>query len=136
MFFVRYFDFEGRSRRAEYWWVSLFHLILFTFLLVLAFLPGSINYETGEPGPIYFLLVGIVALYSLGTVIPGLALIVRRLHDVNLSGWLLLALFVPLVNFFAWIGLFIVCLIPGTVGPNKYGLDPKTASLSAADIFA
>ena len=135
-FFNRYADFQGRSRRAEYWWVYLFNTLVVTALVLVAFLPGSINYATGEPGPIYFVLVGVIFLYMLATIIPGLALMLRRLHDVNLSGWILLGALVPLVNILVGLGLFIVCFIPGTAGPNKYGPDPKNPVGLNADIFA
>lgn len=135
-YFNRYADFQGRSRRSEYWWVYLFNMMVVLGLMIVAFLPGSINYSTGEPGVVYFILIGVLFLYMLGTLIPGLALMVRRLHDVNLSGWILLGVLVPLVNLLVGIGLFIVCFIPGTVGPNKYGPDPKNPAGANADIFA
>ncbi len=54
-------------------------------------------------------------LYSLVVLLPGIAVGVRRMHDVNKSGWYLL---IPLYN------LILACT-PGTVGPNEYGADPK-----------
>lgn len=136
LFFNRYTDFQGRSRRAEYWWVYLFNFIVVFVLMMLAGLLGGINPETGEVGPLYFVFIGILGLYGLATIIPGLALVVRRLHDVNLTGWILLAALVPIVNLLVGLGLFIICLIPGTAGPNKYGPDPKNPGAGNADVFA
>ncbi|MBY9066993.1 DUF805 domain-containing protein [Hyphomonas sp. WL0036] len=136
MFFARYTDFQGRSRRSEYWWVYLFNFLVAAALLTLAFVLGGINMETGEPGALYFVFVGILFLYYLAILIPGIALMVRRLHDVNLSGWIILGALVPILNILVGLGLFIVCLIPGTAGPNKYGPDPKNPGAGSADIFA
>lgn len=135
MFFRRYTDFQGRSRRAEYWWVVLFNLIIEIVAFFLIGVLGMIGSSNGEPGPLAFIPLGLLVLYALATIIPSLALIVRRLHDVNLSGWILLAAFIPFVNILVGIGLFIVCLIPGNVGSNKYGPDPKDPTGAAADTF-
>ena len=97
MFWKRYAEFEGRSRRSEYWWAYLM-----TFLL--GCIPG-INYISG-----------------LACLIPSLAIGVRRLHDIGKSGWNLLIGLIPLVG---WIILIIWFCQDGQVGPNEYGEDPK-----------
>ena len=112
--FVRYFDFTTRSSRSEYWWWTLF---VFLVGMVLSFVEMSL----GLGGDVYGPLSG---LFSLATFIPGLAVVVRRLHDIDKSGWWLLVLFVPLI------GLILIlywAVSEGTSGPNRFGQDPLGA---------
>ena len=64
----------------------------------------------------------------------------RRLHDINQTGWIYLGLviagFIPFINFLASIAQIVIACIPGTVGPNKYGPDPKNPGAGNADVFA
>lgn len=127
MFFARYTDFQGRSRRSEYWWVFLAVMI---FSVVGGFLVGLLGgLAGGQLNPIGFLLLAILGLANLAIIIPGIALMVRRFHDLDQTGWLvlvfLLLAFIPLVGLLASIGQIIWFAMPGTVGPNKYGADPK-----------
>ena len=138
MFFSRYVDFQGRSRRSEYWWVVLFNAIVGGVLAGLAVAMGG-NFETGEMSPIGMVLFGILGLYILAIIIPSIALYVRRLHDINQTGWIYLGLVVasmiPLIGLIASIASIVIACIPGTAGPNKYGPDPKNPGLGAADTF-
>lgn len=138
MFFARYVDFQGRSRRAEYWWVVLFNLIVIGVLMILMTVLGGVNFETGQMGPLGFLFVGVLVLYGLAIIIPSIALFVRRLHDINQTGWIYLGLviagFIPFINLLASIAQLVIACIPGTAGPNKYGPDPKNPG-AAADVF-
>lgn len=127
IFFQRYTDFQGRSRRSEYWWVVL---ALVIFVLVASFLIGLLGgLAGGSLNPIGYLLAGIFGLAYLGIIIPLIALMVRRFHDLNQTGWLALVFillnFVPIVSLLSSIGLIIWFAMPGTGGPNKYGADPK-----------
>ncbi|WP_291077698.1 DUF805 domain-containing protein [Hyphomonas sp.] len=137
MFFTRYVDFQGRSRRSEYWWVVLFNLIVSLVLVGLAFALGG-NFESGELSPIAMILFAVFGLYMLAIILPSIALFVRRLHDINQTGWIYLGLVVasliPFIGFIASIAMIVIACIPGTVGPNKYGPDPKGGV--AADTFA
>lgn len=136
LFFKRYVDFKGRSQRSEFWWVALFNLIVMGVLTVLAFALGG-NFETGDINPIGMLLFGIVGIYYLAILIPSVALFVRRLHDINQTGWIYLGLviasMIPVIGFIASIAMIVIACIPGTTGPNKYGPDPKGGI--AADTF-
>lgn len=140
MFFGRYVDFQGRSRRSEYWWVVLFNLIVFLVLFMPIIIIGGFNPETGTMGPLGYVIFGIMGLYGLGIIIPSIALFVRRLHDINQTGWIYLGLviagFIPFINFLASIAQIVIACIPGTAGPNKYGPDPKNPGGASADIFA
>lgn len=99
-----YFDFSERASRAEYWWFAI-------FLVVLEF----ICFFLGAGG-----LIALLAI-SFASIIPGWAVFVRRLHDTNRSGWWWLAGFIPLVG---GLLLLVLTLLPGTEGPNNYGLRP------------
>lgn len=75
----QYADFEGRARRKEYWLFFLFNYVIFNIIEVIEF---YFNFTDGfEIGPFGF-------IYLLGILIPNLAVIVRRLHDLGKSGWL------------------------------------------------
>lgn len=138
MFFQRYVDFQGRSRRSEYWWVQLFNAIIFAVGLILLLILGGLDVNTGDMNPLGFIIIGILALYGLGIIIPGIALFVRRLHDINQTGWIYLGLivasFIPLIGTVVSIIQIVIACLPGTVGPNKYGPDPKNPT-AHADVF-
>lgn len=135
LFFKRYTDFQGRSQRSEYWWVQLFNLLV---LLVPALILASVGgMSGGEPNVIGMVMIGIMGLYVLAIIIPSIALFIRRLHDINQTGWIYLGLFIagfiPVVGLVASIAQIVIACIPGTAGPNKYGPDPKGGA--QADVF-
>ena len=105
MFFARYVDFQGRSMRSEYWWVYLFNMIIVAIWAILFFVLGGINMRTEEVSPLGFILIALIAIYGLAIVIPSIALFVRRLHDINQTGWIYLGLVVasviPVIGFIA-----------------------------------
>lgn len=139
MFFSRYVDFQGRSTRAEYWWVYLFNIILVAVWAVLFFALGGMNMNTEEISPLGMILIGVLVLYGLGIFIPSIALFVRRLHDINQTGWIYLGLAVasviPFIGFLASIAMIVIACVPGTKGANKYGPDPKDPMGATADTF-
>ena len=97
--FQRYFDFSGRSTRAEYWWWVLFAFLVAVVLTIVDKILGT-NGEYGGTGVI-------TGLWGLATLIPGLAVTVRRLHDINKSGWWLLLgllswLIIPFIVLLIW----------------------------------
>lgn len=96
----KYAVFQGRARRSEYWYFTLFSLIVAILLSVIGIYMGS------------HLLY---SLYSLAVLVPSIAVAVRRMHDVDKSGWFIL---IPIYN-------LILCCTAGTEGPNQYGSDPK-----------
>ena len=109
--FNKYFDFKSRSSRSEYWYWILF--VLVTSLVIMRFIP--------------ILLIFIVA-----TVIPSVAVAVRRLHDINRSGWWLLLDFIPVVG---EIILVIWCCRKGTERSNRYGAVPTTWDNRSDDLM-
>lgn len=101
-----YANFNGRARRAEYWWYVLANVIV---NIVLFMIDSVIGFQVFS------------GIYGLAVLIPSIAVAIRRLHDVEKSGWFLLLAIVPLANFY----LIYLLVIEGTRGPNEYGPDPK-----------
>jgi uncharacterized membrane protein YhaH (DUF805 family) len=125
----RFFDFSGRSRRKEFWLWFLLVIIVYVVAGILDVQLGlggstqsSSNYGDGSVGASASFNGGILTLaWMLITLIPNLAVTVRRLHDVDKSGWFILLGLIPLVGFYL---LYLYCQ-PGTPGPNRFGPDPK-----------
>ena len=105
----KYATFEGRARRKEYWMFVLFNFIA-------AFVAGLADGILGT--------CILFPLYSLAALVPSLAVMVRRLHDTNRSGWWFLIGFVPLIG---GIWLLILLVLDGTLGGNRFGPSPKFA---------
>lgn len=103
-FWKNYVNFNGRSTRSDYWFVILDNFIIgFVLGLLVAFVPK---------------LAFLSTLYSLVALIPGIALVIRRLHDINKSGWTYLMLLIPLVG---WIIMLVFLCMPSVNENNKYG---------------
>jgi uncharacterized membrane protein YhaH (DUF805 family) len=113
----KYAVFSGRSRRMEFWYFVLFNIIV---AVVLALIDTLLGTTTGVSS--FGLLSGI---YSLAVLIPTLAVTVRRLHDIDRTGWWILINLIPLIG---TIVLLVFELTPGTPGSNRYGPDPKQAT--------
>jgi uncharacterized membrane protein YhaH (DUF805 family) len=114
----KYADFNGRARRKEYWMWTLYYTIVYLFAMVLDNVLG-LNFELFGQDLGYgwlYVTVGITHL------IPGLGIVVRRLHDVGKSGWFYLIILIPLIGFI-WI-LVLFCT-DGVKEDNKWGSNPK-----------
>lgn len=163
----RYADFSGRSRRREYWLFFLGAIVLYVALITLAAVLlggaaiGAMDADAGSVTAMFgqgFLAIGVILAIILvwwALLIPSLAVGVRRLHDVDRSGWWLMIGYGPwlageilasvlrpewlvgLIHAGALVG-FIVLLVfavrPGTSGPNRFGPDPKGVDLG--QVFA
>ena len=103
-----YSNFSGRARRKEYWMFALFQSIILIAGMVLDGLFGT-------AGLIYIIV-------ALAHLIPGIAVSVRRLHDVGKSGWFLLLPFIPIIGA---IWYFVLACTDGDSGENAYGGSPK-----------
>jgi uncharacterized membrane protein YhaH (DUF805 family) len=103
--FRNYVNFSGRASRSEFWYWVLFSLIA---AFAAAILDGIIGFTLFYP------------IVSLGLFLPGLAVTVRRLHDVDKSGWWFLIVFTGI----GAIVLIVWYCTKGTPGPNRFGPDP------------
>jgi uncharacterized membrane protein YhaH (DUF805 family) len=111
----KYATFEGRARRKEYWMFQLFNALAIFALYVVS---GGLAFALDMPAVTAVLPV----LYTLGVIVPSIAVAVRRFHDQDKSGvWYLLAL-IPSVG---GIILIVFMCLEGTPGPNQYGPSPK-----------
>jgi uncharacterized membrane protein YhaH (DUF805 family) len=122
-FFKNYANFYGRASRSEYWWVFLVFTVISiaTYWLILLLLSSAANDEASAVASLMFLglLVTGSILFGLAAFIPSLAIQVRRLHDGNFSGWLILLHFIPPIGSFA---LFILMLMPPRPEGARYDL--------------
>lgn len=99
----KYATFGGRAARSEFWWFTLFTLVT---SLVLQALGGEV----------------LGGIFALAVLLPGIGVAVRRLHDVERSGWWYLLVLIPLIG--ALILIFAFFIHRGTEGPNRFGADP------------
>jgi uncharacterized membrane protein YhaH (DUF805 family) len=112
----KYAVFGGRSRRKEYW-----YFVLFTSIITLALVIVDVVIGTYDPDFGLGLLSGI---YSLAILLPSIAVSVRRLHDIDRTGWWFLISFIP---FIGTLVLLVFATLDGTPGSNRCGPNPKTA---------
>jgi len=114
----KYATFDGRARRKEYWYFILFNAIAQFILTIIDSVTGSFSPETG---------IGLLAgIYTLAVLIPGIAVSVRRLHDTERSGWWLLVALIPIIGA---IVLFIFMVLDSQTDENKFGINPKEATV-------
>ena len=118
---VNYFNFNGRARRKEFWafWLCfvcvLLALVGFGILINLAINGFGINAGKNSIGFIP------AAIFTLAFNLPWIALAVRRLHDVGLSGWFVLLCFIPVVG---GVAVLLLGLVQSQVGENPWGPVP------------
>ena len=105
----KYCCFTGRARRSEYWWYTLA-----TSLLSCAI--TAIFGTDSTAGTV------VSSLISLGLLLPGLGVAVRRMHDLGKSGWCILWGLIPVVG---WIILIVWCATDSVAAANEYGPSPK-----------
>jgi uncharacterized membrane protein YhaH (DUF805 family) len=113
----KYVDFQGRSRRSEYWYFYLVVLIANILGAVIDNVVGLADASGNGP---------IGTIISLVHLVPSISAGVRRMHDINKSGWWLL---VPIYNIF-------LLARNGEVGTNRFGPDPKTTIADVAGTFS
>ncbi len=166
----RYAEFSGRSRRQEIWlyflMLFLFFIVMFTMLFMIGF-GAAITAQQTNASPFAALAsmgigFAIFGLISLALLIPTIAVQVRRLHDIDWSGWWVMAYYGPylaalvlsilalstntptlqivsvvfsLMSWLAVIMLIVLYCLPGTVGPNRFGGDPLRANSDLAETF-
>lgn len=123
-FWSNYRNFKGRARRSEYWFIQLFLVAtnLAAAVIDLALMDGDVDRFIANGGG------GIVGLiWILATIVPALAVLVRRLHDTNRSGWWALIGFVPILG---TIVILVFTVSDSDQSENRYGVSPKEESAS------
>jgi uncharacterized membrane protein YhaH (DUF805 family) len=136
---AKFASFSGRARRKEYWAVVLFNLIIYVILYGVI-IGGAValgsegNFSTSDPStffaimarsPLILIFGGLAILWSLISILPGLGLLARRLHDIGQSGWWIIAIvivgLIPRVGAIGSLVVLVIALIKGQPGENKYG---------------
>ncbi len=111
---AHYMDFDGRTRRRDFW---LYVLAVFVLSLVV----GVVSELVG----IRSLMTDLLALALL---LPNIAIAARRLHDTGRSGWWLLLALIPILG---WLGLIYFYLLDSDADANRFGQCPKAAMAAA-----
>ena len=101
--YKKFFDFSGRASKSEYWWFQLYNAIIYVLTFVFQ----------GDLALLFSILV-------IANIIPTYAAAVRRIHDSDKSGWMVLIAVIPLI------GLYVIVLLlqDGSKGKNRFG--PKS----------
>ncbi len=128
----RYADFNGRSRRKEYWMFILFQVIVIVPAVVMMIAAGAVDDSGGEMSSIAMIFIALIVLFVLAMFIPSLAVQVRRFHDQDKSGWFILLNFIPYIG---GLIVFVFMCLEGTKGENQYGADPKMDQ-NVGDVFS
>lgn len=132
-----FFSYEGRSGRGEYWGVVCCFAVPSVLLIALAALLLKDNFKTTEGFSAFVVILSvIIGLLLLPFTLP---VSVRRLHDLDTSGWLM-ALFIvggwiPILKYITGTAQFILMgCMRGTAGPNKYGPDSLGSRKQGASV--
>jgi uncharacterized membrane protein YhaH (DUF805 family) len=118
MVWRKYAEFNGRARRKEYWMFSLINCLVAFVLGIVA----GVMFTATNSASLGAVVFGLLGLYSLAVLVPSLAVAVRRLHDIGMSGWLLLIGLIPGIG---GLVLLVLTLLDSKPGANQYGPNPK-----------
>ena len=114
-FYAKYTQFSGRASRSEYWWATLY---VVGVALVLELLVVSVGTSpTGENNVLGVVISLLMLLFSAVNIVPAIAVSVRRLHDINLSGWFYLLGLLPLVG---GLVLLVLMVLPGRPHGSRF----------------
>ena len=120
--FENFANFNGRARRKEYWSFQLVNVLLLIVPYILLITSVFNAQAEGGLGVLGIISCLLLVVFALVTIVPSLAVLVRRLHDTDRSGWYFLMGLIPFVG-----GLILLYFYfsDGSVGKNNYGNDPK-----------
>lgn len=110
----KYAQFNGRSRRKEYWSYVLVLGVVSMVLELIGRLSGSLSVMSTTST--------IMGIIGLATLVPSIAVTIRRLHDTGRSGWFILISLIPLVGGI----ILLIFLCTDSKPDNQYGPNPKT----------
>lgn len=120
----KYGIFAGRARRKEYW-------VFLIVTVIIGFIADWIDHRLGIAGRYIYGLYGpVYFFYIIAVFLPTFAVTVRRLHDLNKSGYWALIYLIPVMG---WIWLFIMLSFRGTKGANRFGPDPLVIAEKRAE---
>ncbi len=119
---ANYATFRGRARRKEYWGFYLFWLLATALLAFAGAVVDTLLGNMDMDPPRMIATMALPGLFVLATIVPGVAITVRRIHDIGLSGWFYLLIFVPSVG---GLIIFVFSLIPSQKYENKWGPVPE-----------
>jgi uncharacterized membrane protein YhaH (DUF805 family) len=120
MVFMKYAVFKGRASRAEFWYALFFYFLIFLGLVLLGNFILVFIFNS-EESKLLFVILPLV-IWAFINLIPFIALTIRRLHDINLSGWWILLGFIPYIG---KVVLLILLALDSYPYDNKYGPSPK-----------
>lgn len=113
-----YADFRGRARRKEYWGYFLFWLIALLAVIAAGWAADAAMMHLDDAP---YITIALTCLFVLATLVPGIAMTVRRQHDIGLSGWFFLLIFVPYIGNLV---ILVFSLIPTQKRDNRWGPVP------------
>ena len=120
---TRYASGNGRARRKEFWGFNLFVYLSASLLTVVGLIAAAIidpALESEASAAVGAITFNVVVLWIVALIVPSITILIRRLHDVGMSGWLVLLSLLP----FGGIFLFVVSLMPSQQQTNQYGPIP------------
>jgi len=145
-FYGNYTNADGRAQRSAYWWVLLYQLIIYSVLVIVLYMAeggpelfeATADYLAGDLdalidddfnlGASGIAALVIMVFFALANFLPDIMLRIRRFHDLNQTGWLVLVFIIvgiiPGIGTITDIANFVWFMVPGTNGSNKYGKDP------------
>lgn len=110
----KFATFSGRASRSEYWYWQLFMFLLVLVIIILCFVAMK---EAA-----LFAITPVIWIINIVSLLPNLAVLVRRLHDIGRSGWSVLFALIPVIGS---IILLVFCLTESQDGDNEYGPNPN-----------
>lgn len=119
----KYDTFDGRAHRREFWMFTLIQSLIQISLMIFSSFASAVAVKENPKSFTAFALIiwGIDIIYNLATLVPALAVTIRRFHDTNRSGWYWLINFIPIIG---WVVVIYFLAQDGDDGENKYGPDP------------
>ncbi|SPF68802.1 Protein of unknown function (DUF805) [Propionibacterium ruminifibrarum] len=135
----KYAEFNGRASRSEFWWFFAFYALVNVvgyMIFAIATAVAAANDPYADAPVLAVIVMIALVLFDLATIVPYIAVAVRRLHDTGKAGTFYLLVLVP------WVGgliVLILCALEPNRGPNMYGpdpLDPSGQSLGLTNPYA
>jgi uncharacterized membrane protein YhaH (DUF805 family) len=125
--FRKYADFTGRAPRSEYLWFALLLWAVFGVLALLQLIPTGIDRNGYQSHNFELVFMLAAPILFIGVLLPSLAVLVRRLHDANFSGWFALLGLIPGVGA---IILLVFTLLPSNAAGARFDVTRQAPGLT------